>query len=147
MADILSLATIKIQATVESKEDAIRQAGNLLVASGCVHPDYVRGMLAREKTMSTYVGNGVSIPHGEFADLKLVNRSGISVLQIPEGVEWEEGEKAYLVVGICATGDEHITILQNLAEVVEDIETAQFLATTTNAAEILAKLNRPIQKE
>jgi len=145
MADILSLDTIKIQATVESKEDAIRQAGELLVASGCVHPDYVKGMLAREKTMSTFVGNGVSIPHGEFADLQLVNRSGISVLQVPAGVEWEEGEKAYLIVGICATGDEHITILQNLAEVVEDLETAQFLATTTDAGAILEKLNSPIQ--
>jgi phosphocarrier protein FPr len=95
--------------------------------------------------MSTFVGNGVSIPHGEFADLQLVNRSGISVLQVPAGVEWEEGEKAYLIVGICATGDEHITILQNLAEVVEDLETAQFLATTTDAGAILEKLNSPIQ--
>lgn len=147
MADILSLDTIKIQATVESKEDAIRQAGELLVASGCVHPDYVKGMLAREKIMSTFVGNGVSIPHGEFADSRLVNRSGISVLQVPAGVEWEDGEKAYLIVGICATGDEHITILQNLAEVVEDLETAQFLAITTDVGAILEKLNRPIQAD
>ena len=147
MAEILSLETIKIQATVESKEDAIRKAGELLVASGCVKPAYVEGMLAREQTMSTYIGNGVSIPHGQFGDLQLVNRTGISVLQVPAGIEWEDGEKAYLIVGIAATGDEHIMVLQNLAEVVEDEDTAQFLATTTDPAAILEKLNKPIHEE
>ncbi len=147
MADILSLEMIRIQTTVESKEDAIRKAGELLVASGCVHPDYIKGMLAREQTMSTYVGNGVSIPHGQFNDLQLVNRSGISVLQVPSGVEWDDGEKAYLIVGISATGHEHIVILQNLAEVVQDLETAKFLATTTNARDIFDKLNKPIPND
>lgn len=147
MTEILSLETIKLQAVVTSKEDAIRQAGELLVASGCVRPDYIQGMLAREQTMSTYIGNGVSIPHGQFGDLQLVNRTGISVLQVPDGIEWEDGEKAYLVVGIAATGDEHIMVLQNLAEVVEDEDTAQFLATTTEPNAILEKLNKPLQDE
>ena len=147
MTDILTLDTVRLNASVESKEDAIRQAGELLVQSGCVHPDYVKGMLAREQSMSTYVGNGVSIPHGQFGDLQLVFRSGISVLQVPEGVEWLDGEKAYLIVGIAAVGEEHITILQNLAEVVEDIETAEYLAKTTDAQEIVDKLNNPIEED
>ncbi len=97
--------------------------------------------------MSTYIGNGVSIPHGQFGDLQQVNRTGISVLQVPAGIEWEDGEKAYLIVGIAATGDEHIMVLQNLAEVVEDEDTAQLLATTTDPAVILENLNKPIQAE
>ena len=75
MVDILSLDTIKMNAKASSKQDAIRQAGELLVQSGRVKADYIKGMLAREETMSTYVGNGVSIPHGEFGDLELVERS------------------------------------------------------------------------
>ncbi|MFZ3070648.1 MAG: PTS sugar transporter subunit IIA [Anaerolineaceae bacterium] len=146
MSDILSLETVQIQARVESKEDAICQAGELLVKSGCVHPDYVKGMLARELTMSTYIGNGVSIPHGQFGDLELVYRSGISVLQVPAGIEWSYGEKAYLVVGIAATGEEHIKILQNLAEVVEDEQTAQLLAQTKDAQEIVDMLNKPVEE-
>lgn len=146
MADILSLHTIKLNGQAKSKQDAIRQAGELLVKSGCVRPDYVKGMLAREETMSTYVGNGVSIPHGEFGDLKLVNRTGISVLQLPNGVEWMDGEKAYLVVGIAATSDEHINILANLAEVVEDPDTAKLLAQALDPDLILKYLNRPPKK-
>jgi len=142
MPDILSLDTIKLQATAKNKEDAIRQAGELLVKAGCVKPDYVDGMLEREKTMSTFVGNGVSIPHGQFNDLELVNRSGISVLQVPDGVEWQPGMIAYLVVGIAATHGEHISILQNLAEVVEELETAEMLAQTKDPDVILSYLNK-----
>jgi len=141
MVDILSLDTISLNAEAATKQDAIRQAGELLVKSGCVKPDYVKGMLAREETMSTYVGNGVSIPHGEFGDLELVIRTGISVLQLPKGVDWMDGEKAYLVVGIAATSDEHIQVLQNLAEVVEDPATAEMLAHTTDPQVILSHLN------
>lgn len=147
MNDILTLDTIQVQAKIGSKEDAIRTAGELLVKSGCVKPAYVDSMLEREKTMSTYVGNGVSIPHGEFKNLGLVNRTGISVLQVPEGVEWLPGDIAYLVVGIAATGDEHIKVLQNLALVVEDLETAELLAKTTDPELILEKLNRPVEEE
>lgn len=139
---ILSEKTIRLQAEVASKEDGIKQAGELLVQGGCVTPEYVKGMLAREQTMSTYVGNGVSIPHGEFDDLSLVLQTGISVLQVPGGVEWEEGEMAYLIIGIAATSDEHINILSNLAEAIEDPETANMLAQTKDKNVILEYLNR-----
>lgn len=146
MTEILSKETIRLQAEAVSKEDAIKQAGELLVQSGCVHPDYVKGMLEREKTMSTYVGNGVSIPHGQFDDLSLVYRSGISVLQLPKGVEWQPGNIAHLIVGIAATSGEHIGILANLAEVVEELDTAQLLAETEDEEIILRYLNRPPRK-
>jgi phosphocarrier protein FPr len=147
MTDILSLDTIKMNAKASSKQDAIRQAGELLVQSGRVKADYIKGMLAREETMSTYVGNGVSIPHGEFGDLELVEKTGISVLQLPDGIEWLDGEKAYLVIGIASKSDEHIKILQNLAEVVEDPTTAEMLAHTPDAQVILDHLNRLPRKE
>jgi mannitol PTS system EIIA component len=147
MTDILSLKTIQINATVRSKEDAIRMAGALLVTANYVHPDYVKGMLQREQIMSTFAGNGVSIPHGQFDDISLVNQTGISVLQIPEGVEWEDGEKVYLVVGIAAKGEEHIQVLANLAEVLEDIDTARMLASTDNPNVILEYLNNPVKQE
>ena len=146
MTEILSKETIRLQAEAVSKEDAIKQAGELLVQSGCVHLDYIKGMLEREKTMSTYVGNGVSIPHGQFDDLSLVYQTGISVLQIPGGVEWGPGNTAYLIVGIAATSGEHIGILANLAEVVEDLDTAKLLSETTDPEIILGYLNRAPRK-
>lgn len=141
---ILTEELIQLGASVGTKAEAIRMAGELLVKGGRVQPAYVDGMLAREETMSTFVGNGVSIPHGMNEDRALVLETGISVLQVPDGVEWEEGSTAHLIVGIAAQHDEHIHILANLAEAVEEIETANMLAKTTDKNVILEYLNKPI---
>ena len=139
---ILALERIQLQATALDKADAIRQAGQLLVDSGCVKAGYVDGMLAREETMSTYLGNGVSIPHGQYDNREDILQTGISVLQIPAGVAWEDGEKAYLIIGIAASSDEHIGVLSNLAEVIEDEELTLKLSQTTDAALVLAELSK-----
>lgn len=117
---VITRDLVRLGATVADKADAIRQAGELLVRAGCVEPDYVAGMLDRERKMSTYLGAGVAIPHGTYDDVPHVRRTAISVLQVPAGVEWEPGETAYLVVGIAAVGDEHLDVLARLGEVAED---------------------------
>jgi mannitol/fructose-specific phosphotransferase system IIA component len=137
---ILSVDRIQVQSSAQNKEEAIRMAGDLLVNSGCVKPAYVDGMLARESTMSTYLGNGVSIPHGEFDNRKDILSTGISVLQLPEGVLWEDEEMAYLIIGIAASSDEHVGVLSKLAEVIEDEEMTQKLIQTNDPAVILSAL-------
>ncbi len=139
---ILAEDRIKLNASADSKEDAIKQCGALLVETGCVKAGYVDGMLAREQTMSTYLGNGVSIPHGQFDNREQILSTGISVLQLAEGVEWEDGEKAYLIIGIAAQEDEHVAVLANLAEAIEDEDVTQELTTTTDKAVILNYLNK-----
>ena len=139
---ILSQEMVRLQATALNKQDAILQAGELLVKNGYVGQVYVDGMLAREQVMSTYLGNGIAIPHGKYEDLHEVHRTGISVVQIPGGIEWEEGERAYLVIGIAATAEEHLGVLANLAEVVEDLDTIQQLAQTTDPMVIVERLSR-----
>ncbi len=138
---VLSVERIQLGATAVDKLDAIRQAGQLLVSSGCVEAGYIDGMLAREATMSTYLGNGVSIPHGTFDNKEQIRQTGISVLQLPAGVEWEDGEKAYLVIGIAASSDEHVGVLSSLAEVIEDEDTTQLLITTSDPQVILTHLS------
>ena len=134
--DILTLDRIRVQASARGKEEAIRMAGELLVKTGCVAPEYVEGMLARETTMSTYLASGVAIPHGEFESREQIYRTGLSILQIPQGVEWEDGKKAHLVIGIAAFSDEHIGLLSRLAEVIEDEAIIQKLTVTDDPQEI-----------
>ncbi|HOJ01636.1 MAG TPA: PTS sugar transporter subunit IIA [Anaerolineaceae bacterium] len=139
---ILSKDCIRLNVKAKDKQDAICQSGKLLVEAGCVSPNYVDGMLAREEIMSTYLGNGVAIPHGQFDNRNDIFNSCISVLQIPEGVEWDEGEQVYLVIGIAALRNEHVTILANLAEAIDDEEIAQKMRTTRNVNVILDHLNK-----
>lgn len=140
---LLTPELVQLGARALSKEDAIRQAGDLLVRAGCVAPGYVDGMQARERTMSTYLGSGVAIPHGTFDEIGLVRRTGISVLQVPDGVEWEDGEKAFLVIGIAAQGDEQVEVLQRLAEVVEDAALTRSLIEASDPAVVVECLTRP----
>lgn len=144
---ILALERIQVQAQATDKLDAIRQTGSLLVEHGCVKPAYVDGMLAREATMSTYLGNGVAIPHGTYDNRDDIIQTGISVLQLPQGVEWEEGETAHLIIGIAASSDEHVGVLSALAEVVEDEKLIEQLWRTTNAQLILDNLNREPEED
>src|SRR5512147_3231651 len=113
---ILSKDRISLQAGATDKADAIRKAGQLLVNSGCVLPEYVDGMLKREESMSTSLGNGVAIPHGVYENREHILRTGISVVQLINAVEWEDGDPVSMVIGIAAVGDEHVGVLSNLAE-------------------------------
>ena len=139
---ILAEDRVKLNVCAKSKEEAIAQCGDLLVQTGCVTPNYVKGMLAREKIMSTYLGNGVAIPHGQFENRTDILETGISVLQIPAGIEWEQDEIAYLVVGIAAFKDEHVSVLVNLAEVIDDQNTADEMIHTDDVNVILDILNK-----
>lgn len=120
--------------------DAIRQSGQLLVRAGYVGPSYVEGMLAREQVSSNYLGNGIAIPHGRRKDLKHVYHTGMSVLQLKQGVDWELDEKAYLVIGLAAVSNEHFGILTNLVEVLGDQKTIQQLVHTSNPRLIIEQL-------
>jgi mannitol/fructose-specific phosphotransferase system IIA component len=138
---ILSKDRISLQAQAVDKADAIRKAGELLVKSGCVLPQYVDGMLAREKSMSTSLGNGVAIPHGVYENRDHILHTGLSVLQLADGVDWDEGEKVYLVIGIAASSDEHVGVLSNLADVIDDENNLAELLKTTDPDVIVKYLS------
>jgi len=137
---ILSKDRITLQASAADKLEAIRKAGELLVTTGCVMPEYVDGMLTREQSMSTSLGNGVAIPHGMDKNRDHVLHTGISILQLSEGVEWDEGDKVFMVIGIAASSDEHVGVLANLAEVVDDEETLAELLKTNDPDFVLKHL-------
>ena len=119
----------------ESKEAAIRRAGVLLQVSGCVDAGYIEAMLDREKVASTYMGEGLAIPHGTAEGKASVRRSGIVVLQYPEGVDFD-GEKARLLVGIAGVGDEHLSLLAKVAGALEDPGVLERLCSTSDPSEI-----------
>jgi mannitol/fructose-specific phosphotransferase system IIA component len=135
--EMLTQSTIQLAAHAPDKSTAIKQAGELLADAGYVAPEYIEGMLAREEIMTTYLGNGVAIPHGQYENRGLIHYTGISVVQLPDGVEWSDGEAVHLVIGIAAIDNEHINILANIAEVIEEPALVEVLATTSDPQEII----------
>jgi phosphocarrier protein FPr len=133
--EVLSRSAIVIGARAATKEEAIARAGGILVAEGNVEPAYVDAMGARESIISTYLGNGIALPHGTDEARAFVIRTGLAVVQYPDGVPWGD-EPARLVLGLAATSEEHIPILARLATILDDEDLCARLASTTDAAEI-----------
>src|SRR3989442_2222518 len=106
---------IQLQSRAANKEEAIRQVGQLLVDSENIEARYIDSMLGREEVANTYLGNGISIPHGLPKDRELIKQTGIAVVQVPAGLTWNPGETARLVVGIAATSDDHIEMLRRFS--------------------------------
>jgi PTS system mannitol-specific IIC component len=128
---ILKKENILLNQKCTTKEEAVKIAGKVLLESGYIKPEYVNSMLEREKVTTTYIGNGIAIPHGLGKFKNLINKSGIVILQFPEGVVFgEEGEKAYLVIGIAGKGNEHIDILTKIALLAEEEEKVKALFKT-----------------
>ena len=123
-------------------KEATVAAGKLLLENGYVQKEYIQSMLEKLDTQSfaTYIGNGVAIPHGMSEGSKYVIDTGISVIQVPEGVDWNE-EKAYIIVGIAANSDDHMNVLASLADAIEDIEDAKKLWKETSVDKIFNLLS------
>lgn len=106
---------VKVGCKADTKENVIRQVGQMLVDSGYVNPSYVDAMVKREESFSTYMGNELALPHGVEEAKKEIKASGIAVMVFPEGTDWG-GETVKVVVGIAGVGEEHLQILSVIAE-------------------------------
>jgi mannitol PTS system EIIA component len=138
MAEILTPETIELKASLGSQEEAIRRAGALLVENGNVEQRYVDSMFEREKSVSTYMGNAVAIPHGTNDSKQWVERSGLSIITVPEGVEYGDGDVAKLVIGIAGKGDDHLDILSRISIVVSEEENVEKIVQAETKEELLA---------
>ncbi|SKA94114.1 PTS system D-mannitol-specific IIA component, Fru family [Caloramator quimbayensis] len=134
---ILDEKNILLNLKSEDKFSAIERTGRLLYENGYVEKEYIEGMKKREKEITTYIGNGIAIPHGTSEYIKYIKKSGIVVAQYPDGVDFENGNRAYILIGIAGANDEHIEILSNIALVCQDEKNVERLIKSSSAKEIL----------
>ncbi|GAA2657568.1 PTS sugar transporter subunit IIA [Paractinoplanes durhamensis] len=142
---LLDRSAIRLTETAADRDEAVRRCGETLVEIGAVEPGYIDAMLARERSISTYVGEGVAIPHGTLAGKELVKRDALVVLRFPEGVDWG-GEPVRVCIGIAARGDGHVELLAALAEILLDEDQARALREATDIDEVL-RLIGPVKED
>ncbi|MER5643923.1 MULTISPECIES: PTS sugar transporter subunit IIA [unclassified Streptosporangium] len=130
---------IRLAASAADRDDAIRQCGEALLAVGAVESAYIDTMLERERSISTYVGEGVAIPHGTLAAKDAVRHDAISVVRFPGGVDWD-GDRVTVCIGIAAKGDGHVRLLAELAQILMDPDQARALREATEVAEVVRLL-------
>ncbi len=138
---------VRLGAKATDKQDAIRQVAASLTEAGLVAAGYVDGMLRREAQTATYLGSGIAIPHGTTDTRDQVRQTGVKVLHFADGVEWAEGQKAYVVIGIAAKSDEHLGILRQLTRVLSDDSVAEQLRAASSVETLTALLNGEQQSQ
>ncbi|MCM3170662.1 MULTISPECIES: PTS sugar transporter subunit IIA [unclassified Paenibacillus] len=141
---ILTTDKVIMNAKAQDKYEAIRMAGQILKDAGHITADYIEKMIEREEIVSTYVGNGLAIPHGTKESKSFILSTGISVIQYPEGVDFGE-EKAYMVIGIAAQGGEHMEILTSIAVICAEDENMEALRLAKTAEEVIAILESEME--
>lgn len=133
--EVLEKKNIITGCASEEHEDVIRRVGRMLVENGYAKENYIEGMIMRDRSFSTAIGNHIAIPHGESACKSEITRTGLVVLTYPDGVEWGDGI-VKLVVGIAAAGDEHLEVLGRIVEALEDEESVDALVERGDVDEI-----------
>lgn len=134
---ILTEDNICLNVKVKTKEEAIRQAGQILADHGYTTPKYIEHMQERERRFSVYIGNHLAIPHGIESSDQEIYTSGLSVLQVPEGVDFGEGNIAYVVIGIAGKDGTHLNMLSNIALICANEENIEKMRYAQNKKEIL----------
>jgi len=134
---ILTRDKVKLGVKVTDKFEAIRLAGELLVQGGHILPSYIDKMLEREQLSSTYLGAGLAMPHGTNDAKPFIKSTGMSVLVIPDGVDFG-GETANLVIGLAAVGDEHMEVLSSVAMLASEEEDMARILQSKTEDELIA---------
>ncbi|MGG5318451.1 PTS sugar transporter subunit IIA [Enterococcus sp. AZ072] len=138
MKEIMPLENIKLGIALADKEQAIKAAGQVLVENGYVDENYIDCMLQREEVVSTYIGSQVAIPHGVDGSQQYIKHSGLSFLQVPEGVSFGPDKEAKLLIGIAGKNDEHLEILAKIAGLLGEEENIEKLINAQSKEEIAA---------
>ena len=139
MSDVLSRESIVLGGQAKDRDAAITEAGRLLVASGAVDEAYVAAMHERETSVSTFMGNGLAIPHGTNEAKGAIRRTGISFVRYDEPVDWN-GKPAEFVIGIAGAGNDHLALLARIAETFTNKDRVAQLRAARSAEEVLEVL-------
>ncbi|MER7370691.1 PTS sugar transporter subunit IIA [Nonomuraea wenchangensis] len=137
--DLLDPRAVLLHERAPDREAAIRRCGRALVEVGAVAEPYVAAMLERERSISTYVGEGVAIPHGTNASKDDILRDALCFIRFPDGVDWD-GERVTVCVGIAAREGGHVPLLAALAEILMDPDRARTLREATEVAQVMKEL-------
>ena len=138
---ILNEENILLNQQFDNKTDAIIATGQILVDKGYVEASYIDAMMQREELSSTYMGNFVAIPHGTEDAKSAVLNSGLSVIQVPGGVDFGGGNIVKFLIGIAGKGDEHLEILSKIAIVLSEEENVEKLVQAQSKEEIIELLS------
>lgn len=137
MSKVFDKNCILLNQHFDTKYEAIDKGGQMLIERGCITPEYIPCMYEREDKFSVYLGNGIAIPHGSSGSEQYIKKSGVILLQAPDGVSFGEDKTAYVIICIAGANDEHLDILAKIAVTVSEPDNVEAIRTAASPDEIL----------
>lgn len=139
LAEAFAENSIRVLAAALDREHAIELAGDLLVASGRVTPEYVSAMVDVLETHGPYfvIAPEMALAHSKPAES--VISTGLSLVTLAEPIVFgnEANDPVKLVIGLCATDhDAHIEIMAELSRLLSDDITVNILLNARDTEEI-----------
>ncbi len=144
VGEVLDVENVVIGLESVPMAEAIDHVGSMLVGLGVCDEAYAASMHDREATVSTFLGSGVAMPHGTFAAKDSILGTAIVVAQYPDGIDWDGQGPVHLVIGLAAKGDDHVTVLSQIAEVLQDEELSERLWTLDDREALHAALTSEV---
>jgi PTS system mannitol-specific IIA component len=135
MSEIVTKDLIIASGAATTRDEAIREAGNLLLKADAVTPAYVEAMQERERSISTYMGSYLAIPHGTNESKQAIRHSAVSLVRYANPIDWN-GNEVRIVVGIAGVDNEHLGILSKIAVIFSDEDEAQKMLDATTVDEL-----------
>ncbi len=136
---VLEQQQIVAAGSARTKEDAIAEAGAILVDAGAVTAEYVDFMRQREALTSTYMGNFLAIPHGTNEGKDTILKSALSFVRYAQPIDWD-GNEVRFVVGIAGKENGHLDILSRIAIIFSDEDEVEKLLAAHTAGDMFALL-------
>lgn len=135
MSNSLALENIRLNGRADNRDDAIREAADILIKNGYISQKYVDKMFEREQKFSTFIGNGLAIPHGVSSE-DYINKTGLSFVRYDNPISWG-GAKVHFVIAIASVTGDHMEILSQIALLFSEEENVEKLKSTNSEREIL----------
>ena len=139
--EILAKDNIVISHEIFDVSSAIKKVGDMLLRDEYIELPYIEAMHKRNASLSVFLGNYLAVPHGEYEAKKYIKASGISVLVLPDGMDWD-GNRVHFVIGLAGKDQEHIKILSNIAELFQEEDKVLELVKATSTDKIYDALSK-----
>lgn len=142
MIEKITANNLHLGCQARNKAEVLTMVGNEFKKKGYVNQDCVHFLNEREQQISTFLGNGITLPHLPKSANDIIVTSGVEIFQFPDGVIWDRTNVMFIAIGVIAKSREHIDVLREIALIFSDEFISNALSLTSSEEEFLSILHR-----
>lgn len=142
MIDTITVENLHLGCQAKNKADVLAMVGTEFKAKGYVSQDCIAFLNEREQQVSTFLGNGITLPHLPKSKNDIILKTGVEIFQFPDGVIWDRSNVMFIAIGVIAKEKEHIDVLKDVASIFSDEIISNALSLISSKTDFLRILNR-----